>query len=89
LINVNAKSQYFFQSFSFRDKDSKEKRVHLYDLSKDPLEENNCASENRMKVSEMEEILQNLLRSTKKIEYNEDDLSSNEIENELRKMGYV
>ena len=42
-----------------------------------------------MKVSEMEEILQNLLRSTKKIEYNEDDLSSNEIENELRKMGYM
>jgi len=73
----------------FRDKDSKEKRVHLYDLSKDPLEENNCASENRMKVSEMEEILQNLLRSPKKVEYNEDDLSSNEIENELRKMGYV
>ena len=73
----------------FRDKDAKEKRVHLYDLSKDPLEENNCASENRMKVSEMEEILQNLLRSPKKVEYNEDDLSSNEIENELRKMGYV
>jgi len=73
----------------FRDKDSKEKRVHLYDLSKDPLEENNCASENRMKVSEMEEILQKILRSPKKVEYNEDDLSSNEIENELRKMGYV
>ena len=73
----------------FRDKDSKEKRVHLYDLSKDPLEENNCASENRMKVSEMEEILQNLLKNSKKVEYNEDDLSSNEIENELRKMGYV
>jgi len=42
-----------------------------------------------MKVSEMEEILQNLLRNPKKVEYNEDDLSSNEIENELRKMGYV
>ena len=61
----------------------------MYDLSKDPLEENNCASENRMKVSEMEEILQNLLKNSKKVEYNEDDLSSNEIENELRKMGYV
>ena len=73
----------------FRDKDSKEKRVHLYDLSKDPLEENNCASENRIKVSEMEEILQNILKNSKKVEYNEDDLSSNEIENELRKMGYV
>ena len=60
-----------------------------YDLSKDPLEENNCASENRMKVSEMEEILQNLLKNSKKVEYNEDNLSSNEIENELRKMGYV
>ena len=37
----------------------------------------------------MEELLQKLLDSQKKIDYNEDQLTSNEIENELRKMGYV
>ena len=72
----------------FRDKDSKNKRVHLFDLSNDPFEEKNIASTNQTKVSEMEEILQKILKNTKK-ESNEDDLTSDEIENELRKMGYV
>ena len=73
----------------FRDKNSKNERVHLYNLVIDPLEENNCAVTNKAKVSEMEELLQKLLDSQKKIDYNEDQLTSNEIENELRKMGYV
>ena len=73
----------------FNDKNSKNERVHLYNLVNDPLEENNCAVTNKAKVSEMEELLQKLLDSQKKIDHNEDQLTSNEIENELRKMGYV
>ncbi len=73
----------------FRDKNSKNKRVHLYDLSDDPLEENNCASKNKNQVQELEEILQKLMETPNDITQNDDDLTSDEIENELRKMGYV
>ena len=73
----------------FRDKNSRNKRVNLYDLSKDPFEENNCASTNKNQVQKLEEILQNLIETPDEIIQNDDDLTSNEIENELRKMGYV
>ena len=73
----------------FRDKNNKNKRVHLYDLSVDPLEEHNCSHTNLTQVYEMEEILQKSLKTTKKIVHSEDEMSSSEIENELRKMGYI
>tara|TARA_Y100000590_G_C15735867_1_gene1018517 strand:- start:35 stop:1399 length:1365 start_codon:yes stop_codon:yes gene_type:complete len=73
----------------FRDKNYENERVHLYNLLKDPLEENNCALTNKTQVSKMEHILQKILQSQVKTDYNGDDLTSNEIENELRKMGYV
>tara|TARA_Y100000310_G_C20703955_1_gene832894 strand:- start:2645 stop:4006 length:1362 start_codon:yes stop_codon:yes gene_type:complete len=73
----------------FRDKDSKIKRVHLFDLSSDPFEENNIAQSNTSLVSEMESILDDILSHNEKLKINENDLASNEIENELRKMGYV
>ena len=47
----------------FRDKDSKNNRIHLYDLNSDPNENNNCASANPKQVSIMEDILQKLLES--------------------------
>ena len=73
----------------FRDKDYKNKRIHLYDLNSDPNENNNCASTNSKQVSIMEDILQKLLENLSKNIKDENNLSSDEIENELRKMGYV
>ena len=73
----------------FRDKDSKNNRIHLYDLNTDPNENNNCASNNSKQVSIMEDILQKLLEKPSKNINDENNLSSDEIENELRKMGYV
>ena len=73
----------------FRDKDSKNNRIHLYDLNADPNENNNCASTNSKQVSIMEDILQKLLEKPSKNINDENNLSSDEIENELRKMGYV
>ena len=73
----------------FRDKDTKNNRIHLYDLNADPNENNNCASTNSKQVSIMEDILQKLLEKPSKNINDENNLSSDEIENELRKMGYV
>tara|TARA_Y100000996_G_scaffold383365_1_gene339257 strand:+ start:241 stop:1629 length:1389 start_codon:yes stop_codon:yes gene_type:complete len=73
----------------FRDKDSKTNRVHLFNLSKDPNEENNIAESNTAIVSEMESLLDEILEHNHKLEIKNNDLTSNEIENELRKMGYV
>ena len=73
----------------FRDKDSKTDRVYLFDLSNDPFEEKNIAQSNTSLVSELESILNNIINHNEKLKINENDLTSNEIENELRKMGYV
>ena len=73
----------------FRDKNSKNERVHLYDLINDPFEQNNCSTQNHTQVSKMEKTLETLLQSNKKSTQDENTLSSDEIENELRKMGYV
>jgi len=73
----------------FRDKDSKINRVHLFNLSEDPNEENNIAKSNTSVVSEMESILDKMLDYNQKLETNENEITSNEIETELRKMGYV
>ena len=73
----------------FRDKDSKSNRVHLFDLTNDPLEEKNIANINIKKVSEMESILEKILTNHKELKINESDDVSKEIESELKKMGYV
>ena len=73
----------------FRDSESKNKRIHLFDLSNDYYEEHNIASTNKTKVLEMEKILQDFLNNFNKAKPKNDDLTSDEIENELRKMGYV
>ena len=73
----------------FRDVNSSSKRVHLFDLQNDPFEENNISSENQEKTSTMESILKNLLDNSDKEITENDELSSDDIENELRKMGYV
>ncbi|MBM2820237.1 MAG: arylsulfatase, partial [Nitrosarchaeum sp.] len=48
----------------FRDKDDPKKRVHLYDLENDPLEDNNIQDKNQQKITEMENILQEMLKDT-------------------------
>ena len=63
--------------------------MHLFNLSKDPNEENNIAESNTAIVSEMESLLDEILEHNHKLEIKNNDLTSNEIENELRKMGYV
>ena len=73
----------------FRDKNSSSKRIHLFDLLNDPFEEKNIAESNTSLVSEMESILNNIIVHDEKLKINENDLTSDEIENELRKMGYV
>lgn len=73
----------------FRDKDSKSNRVHLFDLTNDPLEEKNIANKNIGKVSEMESILEKILTNHEELKINESDDVSKEIESELKKMGYI
>ena len=47
----------------FRDSESQNERIHLFDLSNDYYEEHNIASTNKTKVLEMEKILQESLYS--------------------------
>jgi arylsulfatase A-like enzyme len=76
-------SQYKY----FRDRDDAKKRIHLFNLLKDPYEDNNISND-KLIVAEMEDILQNFLKN-----YSINELSnkeeSKEIEEELRKLGYL
>lgn len=74
----------------FRDKNNPKNRIHLYDLENDPFEDFNIASSNISKTNNFENILSNILKDFKtSSSKNDDELSSEEIENELRKLGYV
>ena len=57
----------------FRDRNNPKENVHLYNLKRDPLEEENIAENNPKIIKEMEEILQNL--------QNENDFSYNKGKN--------
>jgi len=76
----------------FRDRNKSTKNVHLYDLSKDPLEEKNLAGKLPNVVEKMENIL-NEIQSQKSFGYekinelNDDEMQN--IEKELRKLGYI
>ena len=61
----------------------------LYDLENDPYEDVNIKSTNIDKINEFENILSNFLKNSKNNFDNDDELNSEEIENELRKLGYV
>ena len=73
----------------FRDKDNPKNRIHLYDLKNDPYENFNIASSNTDKITTFENILSDMIKNSKNIVNNDDELNSEEIENELRKLGYV
>ncbi len=76
----------------FRDRNKSTKNVHLYDLIKDPLEERNLADKLPDVVKKMESILNEIL-SQKSFDYekvnelNDDEMQN--IEKELRKLGYI
>jgi len=82
-------SQYKY----FRDKDDPKKKVHLFDLENDPLEENNIAEKIPDVVEKMENSLKKL-HGDSGFDYEEADKIMNEdeakkVEMELRKLGYV
>jgi arylsulfatase A-like enzyme len=73
----------------FRDNTNPKNRVHLYDLENDPFEDNNLASTNLDKINKFENILLNIMKDFKNNDDIDDKLNSEEIENELHKLGYV
>jgi arylsulfatase A-like enzyme len=73
----------------FRDKNDAAKRIHLYDLNKDPFEDHNISEKNPQKVQEMEGLLQQILKEAPKMDNQESDEESEEIARELRKLGYL
>ena len=76
----------------FRNRNDAEKDVHLFDLKKDPLEENNIQESNPDIIIKMEEILLSL-QSGKGFSFDKEenltDEQSKTVENELRKLGYI
>lgn len=75
----------------FRDLHDPNKNVNLYDLQADPLEDNNIANENPLKVEELEKILINLQENAHN-EPESEKLSAEEekeLEAELKKLGYL
>jgi len=74
----------------FRDATDINKKVHLYNLMNDPLEENNIANTFQVTVDEMEQLLNSNMKTIVEKETNE--LSADEmkeIESELKKLGYI
>ena len=73
----------------FRDIDNPNKNINLYDLKKDIYEDVNIASENMDQIKKFEKIILNIknenLNEDKKIS----DDEAEEIERELRKLGYL
>ena len=74
----------------WRSRNDPTKEVNLFDLKKDPNEEENIAENNQKIVNEMEQILDSMKKSFSS--KNENDFSSEEeekIANELKKLGYL
>lgn len=75
----------------FRSRENPDKRINLYDLEMDPLEENNVSHIHPDIVTKMETILSKLLKDT--LPKNEREEMSEEetrkVELELRKLGYI
>ena len=74
----------------FRSRKNPKKNVHLYNLKNDPLEETNLIKINSEMADKMELILINFLKKSKSsISKNIMDEETREIQNELKKLGYV
>ena len=73
----------------FHDKNDPKKRVHFYNLKSDPFEDHNIADKNKDLIDKYEKILQNIIKNYDNNDTEEDELNTEEIENELKKLGYV
>jgi arylsulfatase A-like enzyme len=73
----------------FRDTKNPKKNISLFDLEKDPHEENNIAQNNAQITENLEKILIELLDDSKLNSTQNSDDETKKIENELRKMGYL
>jgi len=73
----------------FRDKDDPKKRVYLFDLKSDPFEDNNISNDNPDIVTNMEILLKKIYHKTSNVHMNDIAHDSDEIEDELRKLGYL
>ena len=75
----------------FRDLNDPDKNVNLYNLENDPLEDHNIAKENSEKIKELEKIISELKINVPLEEESEDfsEKETKEIENELKKLGYI
>ena len=70
----------------FRFARNADENVHLYDLENDPFENTNIAKGNEKLISEFETKISEIEKNEVS---NDDELSEEEIEYELKKMGYV
>ena len=71
----------------FRNSRDENKDISLYDLEKDPFENNNIAKNEPKLVMEMEKILKKLGRDFSNLKNNSDD--DDVIKEELKKLGYL
>ena len=77
----------------FRDRNDPKKRQFLYDLEKDPYEDNNIKNNSEL-IEEMEEILQQMINDPKisnddKINNTDNNSDTEKIDNVLKKLGYI
>jgi arylsulfatase A-like enzyme len=72
-----------------RDIDNSKKIFELYDLKKDPLEENNIINRQPQIAKEMESILMKIRQNITNIEEDIDDEKSKIVRDNLRKLGYI
>lgn len=74
-----------------RNKDGSNEKAKLFDLQKDPFEENNIAQEKPDIVNKLEKILMEIMNNDLSQDYRE-EMSKEEakkIEDELKKLGYI
>ena len=74
----------------FRSAHNPKENVHLYDLKNDPDENNNIAKTNKKLVTKFENLLVEMQKyDSPQYEDEENTEDLNEVEYELKKMGYV
>tara|TARA_Y100000996_G_scaffold142140_1_gene108811 strand:+ start:1938 stop:3278 length:1341 start_codon:yes stop_codon:yes gene_type:complete len=73
----------------FRSSINSEKDIHLYNIQKDPYENDNIAHKNKEIVKKFEEELTRLTKDRIKFDEEVTDENNEKIEEELKKMGYL
>ena len=73
----------------FRSSINSEKNIHLYNVQKDPYENNNIAQKNKEIVKKFEDELVKLTKDRIKFDEEISNENDKKIEEELKKMGYL